>query len=138
MLFLSLGLLGGFLWCWYPWNVPGCPCCCMSFLTTTLVHGCKVPLWRCCCCLFVPLLLLLVLIGWLSVEFCPLWMLCLQLNLLCRLFRAHGGKLQAYEAYLMYSISLLIAFWLMELLWPYVLKWWKHYVCHDEVGAVQV
>ena len=57
--------------------------------------------------LSVPLLLL-VLLGWLSVEFCPMWM-CLQLNLLCRLFRAHVGKLQAYNAFLKYSISSLSA-----------------------------
>ena len=64
------------------------------------VHGCKVPLWSCssCCC-------------WLSVEFCPLWMFCLELNLLCWLFRAHGWKLQACKAVLMCSISLWSACW---------------------------
>ena len=47
--------------------------------------------------LYDPLLLL----GWLSVFFfCPLWVLCLQLNLCCRVLRAHGGKLQDCRALL--------------------------------------
>ena len=33
LLSLSLEPWGGFLWCWYPWNVPGSPNCCMSFWT---------------------------------------------------------------------------------------------------------
>ena len=49
----------GFLWYWYPWNVPGSPSCCKSSWTFSPVHGCKVALWRCsyfcsclihCCC----------------------------------------------------------------------------------------
>ena len=44
----------------------------------------------------------------------PLWMLCLQLNLLCRLFRDHGGKLQACKAFIMCSISLWSACCLVE------------------------
>ena len=51
-------------------------------------------------------LLLLLLLGWLSVLVCLLWMLCLQLTLFCRVLRAHGGKLQACRAFLMCSISL--------------------------------
>ena len=54
--------------------------------------------------LFDPLLSLLL--GWFSVVVSPLWMLCLWLNLFCRLLRAHGGKLQACRAFLMCSISL--------------------------------
>ena len=60
--------------------------------------------------LFVPLLLL----HWLSVEVCPLWMLCLQLNLLCRALRAHGGKLQACRALVICSISLCSACGLVQ------------------------
>ena len=55
--------------------------------------------------LFDPLYLL-VLLGCLSVVVCPLWMLCLWLNLLCRMLRAQGGKWQAYRAFLMCSVSL--------------------------------
>ena len=61
--------------------------------------------------LFFPLLLLLL--GWLSVEVCPFWILCLWLNLLCRLFRAYGGKLQACKAFLMCP-NVQSAFWLVE------------------------
>ena len=101
----------------------------MSYWTSPLIYWCKVPLWRhsCCCCLFVPLLFLLLL-DWLSVEFCPLWMLCLQLNLLCRLFRAHGGKLQASKAFLMCSISLWSACSLVETTLALYSKCWEHYV----------
>ena len=63
--------------------------------------------------LLVPAALVLLL-GWLSVEFFPLWMLCLQLNLLCRMFRAYDGNLQACKAFLMCSISLCGACWLVE------------------------
>ena len=42
--------------------------------------------------LFDPLLLLLLL-GWLPMPVCPLWVLCLKLNFCCRVLRAHGGKL---------------------------------------------
>ena len=45
--------------------------------------------------LFVPLLL-----GWLSVEVLSIVMLCLCLNLLSRMFRAHGEKLKACKAFL--------------------------------------
>ena len=54
--------------------------------------------------LFDPLLLLLL--GWLPVVVCSLWMICLQLNLFCRVMRAHGGKVQACRALVMCSISL--------------------------------
>ena len=47
----------------------------------------------------------IVVVG-LVVSVCPLWMLCVQLNLLCRMFRAHGGKLQACKAFLMCPNSL--------------------------------
>ena len=63
--------------------------------------------------LFVPLLLL-VLLDWLPEEFCPFWMFFLKLNLCCRLFRAHGGKQQACKAFLMCSISLWSACWLVK------------------------
>ena len=49
--------------------------------------------------------LLLVLLCWLVVVVGPLWMLCLWLNLFCRLLRTHGGKLQASRGFLMCSIS---------------------------------
>ena len=62
--------------------------------------------------LFDPLLLLLL--SWFSVDVCPLWMLCLQLNLFCRVLRAHGGKLQACSAFLMCSISLCSVCWLVQ------------------------
>ena len=53
--------------------------------------------------LFDPLLLLLL--SWLSVVVCPLSMLCLWLNLFCRVWRAHDGKLQACRAFPMCSIT---------------------------------
>ena len=56
--------------------------------------------------LFDPLLLLMLLLGWLSVVVSPLWLLCLWLNLFCRMLRVHGRKLQACMAFLMCSISL--------------------------------
>ena len=55
--------------------------------------------------LFVPLLFLLLL-GWLTVEFCPLLMLFLQLNLCCGWFKANGGKLHACKDFLMCLNSL--------------------------------
>ena len=58
--------------------------------------------YRRCFLLFDPLLLLLLLLlGWLPVVVCPLCMLCLQLNLFCRVWRAHCGKLQTCRAFLM-------------------------------------
>ena len=53
--------------------------------------------------LFDPWLLLLL--GWLSVDVCPWWMLFLQLNLSCRVLRIHSGKLQACRAFLVCSVS---------------------------------
>ena len=61
--------------------------------------------------LFDPLLLLS---GWVTVIACPLSVLYLQLNLFCRVWRAHGGKLQAFRAFLMCSISLCSACWLVQ------------------------
>ena len=52
--------------------------------------------------LFGPLLLL----GWLSVVISPLWLLFLQLRLLCRMLRAHGGQSQVSRDFMMCSISL--------------------------------
>ena len=45
---------------------------------------------------------------------CPLWMLCWQLNLFCRVLRAHCGKLQACMAFLMCSNSLCSACGLVQ------------------------
>ena len=44
------------------------------------IYGTTIEMFLLLLLLLVPLLDLLLL-GWLSVEFCPLWMLCLQLNL---------------------------------------------------------
>ena len=73
--------------------------------------------------LFVSLLLILPL-GWLSVKFCPLCMLCLQLSWCHRLFRSYVGKLQAHRASLICSNSLWSDCWLVETtlaLWAKVL-----------------
>ena len=48
--------------------------------------------------LFDPLLLL----GWLSVVICPLWMLCSWLNVFCGVLSTHAGRLQACRASLMF------------------------------------
>ena len=55
----------------------------------------SVYVWYCYGDIFAFDPLLLVLFGWLLVVVCPLWMLCLWLNLFCQLLRAHCGKLQA-------------------------------------------
>ena len=95
LLSLSLGAMRSVF------NRVECPCMSLllyhPFETSSLVPVCKVPLWRCscccCCCLCHHCLLLLLLMGWLSVESCPLWMLCLQLDLCCRL-KGRDSKLQ--------------------------------------------
>ena len=71
--------------------------------------------------------MLLLLLGWLSVEVCPLWMLFLWIHLFCRTLRAHGGKLQACRAFLMCSISLCSACCVVQTTLAHVLKCWKHY-----------
>ena len=57
-----------------------------------------------------------VLLCWLLVVVCPLWMLFLQLNLnlFCRLLSAYGGKLQASRAFLMCFISCCRVCWLVQ------------------------
>ena len=84
--------------------------------------------------LFIPLFLLLL--GWLSVDVSQLFMLCLQLNLFCRVLRAHGEKLQAYRAFLICSISLWSACWLMQTTVALCAKVLKTFVCCDELVAV--
>ena len=54
-------------------------------------------------------------------------MLCLQLNLFYRVLRARGGKLQACRAFLMCSISLCSACWLLQTTLALNAKSWKHY-----------
>ena len=80
----------------------------MSLWTFLQVHRCMVPLWRCfyclihCCCCWVGC-------QWLFVHCrCCLW-----LNLFFRVLRAHGGKLQAFSAFLMCSHSQCSACWLV-------------------------
>ena len=53
-------------------------------------------------------LTIFLLLGWLSVELCPLWMLCLQLTLYCILFKAHGGKLKAFKDFLIHPPTIIV------------------------------
>ena len=56
----------------------------------------------------------LLLLGWLPLVVCPLWMLCLWLNMLWWVWRTHGGKVQACRPLLMCFISLCSACCLVQ------------------------
>ena len=89
-------------------------CTCIPLLLHVLLnlspspymHGTTVEMFWLLLLLLDPLVLLFLLLGWLTMELCPLLMLCLQLNLCCSLLSVHGGKLQASKAFLMHSNSL--------------------------------
>ena len=76
------------------------------------MYGSTIDMFLLLLLLLDPLLLLLLL-GWLTMEHCPLLMLCLQLNFCCSLLSVHSRKLQTRTAFLIYSNYLCSVCWLV-------------------------
>ena len=95
-----------------------CPCipllvhALLNLFPSPCMYGTTMKVFLLLLLLLDPLLLLLL--GWLTMEPCPLLMLCLQLNLCCSFLSVHGGKLQTCKAFLMCSNSLHSVCWLVD------------------------